>query len=171
MLLLALHTPLDWSFISIQFFVLNLAAVNLVYCPANVLFFYIPLLYYYTNLNSSIICCLFSGDIYLSFGVSISFSSVFWMKYFWNVLGRLWNTCYFISYFIANYITSCFCSFSSCSFWSSFHCICSRCFSTIKMVFWLHFILMLLATLVACVSTSLGSIVYLIFIMDILFKY
>ena len=36
------------------------------------LFFDIPLLYYYTNLNSSIICCRFSGDIYLSFGFTIS---------------------------------------------------------------------------------------------------
>ena len=37
----------------------------------NVLFFGIPLLYYYINLNSSIICCLSSGDIYLSFGISL----------------------------------------------------------------------------------------------------
>ena len=29
-------------------------------------------MYYYTSLNSSIICRLFSGDIYLSFGISIS---------------------------------------------------------------------------------------------------
>ena len=40
----------------------------------NLLFFDSPLLYNYTNLNSSIICCLFSGDIYLSFGISNSFS-------------------------------------------------------------------------------------------------
>ena len=42
-------------------------------------FFDIPLLYYYanTNTNLSITCCLFSGDIYLSFGIFISFSSVF----------------------------------------------------------------------------------------------
>ena len=156
MLLLALHTPLDWSFISIQFFVLNLAAVNLVYCPANVLFFYIPLLYYYTNLNSSIICCLFSGDIYLSFGVSISFSSVFWMKYFWNVLGRLWNTCYFISYFIANYITSCFHSFLNCYFWSSF--IASFVdFVALSGSFWLYLLLMFWGTFVACVPILLAN--------------
>ena len=42
------------------------------HCLANLLFFDIPLLYYYTNLNSSIICCIFSGDIYLSFGISSS---------------------------------------------------------------------------------------------------
>ena len=38
---------------------------------SNLLFFGIPLLYYYINLNSSIICCLSCGDIYLSFGVLV----------------------------------------------------------------------------------------------------
>ena len=42
------------------------------YCLANLLIFDIPLLYY-VNLNSLIICHLFSGDIYLSFGISVSF--------------------------------------------------------------------------------------------------
>ena len=41
--------------------------VNLMCCLTNLLFFDIPLLYCYTNLNSSIICCLSSGDMYLSF--------------------------------------------------------------------------------------------------------
>ena len=40
------------------------------YLP-NLLFFGIPLLYYYINLNSSIICCLSCGDIYLSFDISL----------------------------------------------------------------------------------------------------
>ena len=38
---------------------------------SNLLFFSISLLYYYINLNSSIICCLSFGDIYLSFGISL----------------------------------------------------------------------------------------------------
>ena len=42
------------------------------HCLINLLFFDIPLLYYYTNLNTSIIYCLFSGYTYLSFGISIS---------------------------------------------------------------------------------------------------
>ena len=42
------------------------------YFLTNLLFFGIPLLYYYTNFSSSIICCLFSGDIYLSFSISNS---------------------------------------------------------------------------------------------------
>ena len=42
------------------------------HCLTNSLFFDIPLLYFYTSLNSSIICCLFAGDMYLSFGASDS---------------------------------------------------------------------------------------------------
>ena len=37
----------------------------------NLLFFGIPLLHYYINLNSSIILCLSCGGIYLSFGISL----------------------------------------------------------------------------------------------------
>ena len=51
--------------------------VDLICCLLTLLFFDISLLYYYTNLNSSIICCLFSGDIYLSFGIFISFLASF----------------------------------------------------------------------------------------------
>ena len=40
------------------------------HCLTNLLFFGIPLLYCYTNFNSSIICCLSSGDKYLFFGTS-----------------------------------------------------------------------------------------------------
>ena len=46
--------------------------IDLTYCLTNLLFFYIPLSYY-TNLNSSIICCIFSGEIYLSFRTSFYF--------------------------------------------------------------------------------------------------
>ena len=46
--------------------------VDLTYCLTNLLFFDISLLYYYINLSSSVSCCLFCGDIYLSFGISIS---------------------------------------------------------------------------------------------------
>ena len=50
--------------------------VDLVYCLTSLLFFDIPLLYLYINLNLSIIRCLSSGDIYLSFGISVSLSTV-----------------------------------------------------------------------------------------------
>ena len=42
------------------------------HCLTNLLFSDVPLLYYYISLNSSITCRLFSGDMYLSFGVSDS---------------------------------------------------------------------------------------------------
>ena len=59
--------------------------VDMVYSLTD-LFFGISLLYYYTNLNSSIVCCLFSGDIYLSFGVSISLSTAFCGNIFFNAV-------------------------------------------------------------------------------------
>ena len=46
--------------------------VHLVYCLKNLLLFDISLLCYYMNLRSSIVFCLFSGDIYLSLGISLS---------------------------------------------------------------------------------------------------
>ena len=49
---------------------------DLIYCLKTFSFFGIPLLYYYTNHNSSIICCLISGVIYLSFGNSLLASSI-----------------------------------------------------------------------------------------------
>ena len=73
---MALYIPLDWSFVSIQFFVLNVDGWFDVFSK-NLLYFDIPLLRYHVNLSSSIMYCLYVGDIYLSFGISISFSSVF----------------------------------------------------------------------------------------------
>ena len=49
--------------------------VYLMRCLTNLVFFDIPLLYYYTNLNSSIISCLSSGDMYLFLEVALSTSS------------------------------------------------------------------------------------------------
>ena len=46
--------------------------VDLTRCLTNLLLFDIPLLYCYTNLNSSIICFLSSRDMYLLFGTSVS---------------------------------------------------------------------------------------------------
>ena len=51
--------------------------IDLMYCLTNLLFFDMPLLYYYSSVNLSIICCLFSGDICLSFGISALLSSIF----------------------------------------------------------------------------------------------
>ena len=47
------------------------------HCVKNLLFFDTPLLYCYNNFNSSIICCISSGDMYLFLGVALStFTSV-----------------------------------------------------------------------------------------------
>ena len=56
--------------------------------PSNLLFFGIPLLYYYINLNSSIICCLSFGEIYLSFGISLltSFDCISSLRDFFDAL-------------------------------------------------------------------------------------
>ena len=45
--------------------------VNLMHHLSDLLFFGIPLLYFYINLNSLIMCFLSCGDIYLSFGISL----------------------------------------------------------------------------------------------------
>ena len=45
--------------------------VDLIHCPTNVVLFDVPLLYCYTNHNSSIICRLSSEDISVFFGASI----------------------------------------------------------------------------------------------------
>ena len=55
--------------------------VDLMHCLTNLLFFDIPLLYYDTNLNSLLLCCLFSGAIYLSFGTSFSLLASLFCEY------------------------------------------------------------------------------------------
>ena len=56
--------------------------VDLVYCLKDLLFFDIPLLYYYINLRPSIIFCLSFEDIYLSLGISLSISVLTTSKLF-----------------------------------------------------------------------------------------
>ena len=68
----SLYFPLDSSFISTQFLVLNLEVLFGESSNRFVIFWYsIIILLYYINLNSSIIFCLSCGDIYLSFGISL----------------------------------------------------------------------------------------------------
>ena len=49
--------------------------VDLVCCLTDFLFFDITSSFHYINLRSSTIFCLFSGDTYLSLGISVSFST------------------------------------------------------------------------------------------------
>ena len=60
--------------------------VDLVYYLTNLLFFDIPLLYYYTNLRSSINFYLPPGDIYPSLDVSLSCSFVIVSELFFEEL-------------------------------------------------------------------------------------
>ena len=58
-------------------FLFKIKMVDLLHCLKKQLYFAIPFqLYIYINLSSKIICCLFSGDMYLSFGISNKFSAV-----------------------------------------------------------------------------------------------
>ena len=123
-----LYVPRE-SFISTQFFVLNL--VDWFWCNIrHLLFFDIPLLYYYINLRSSLTLCILSGDIYIYIFLRYYFliCNCFWII----LLQSFWDFPNFICDFIANEFTSCFCWFLNSSFWRSFKCICSRLFSMIK---------------------------------------
>ena len=92
----------------------------------------------YTILNSLIICCLYSGNIYLSFDMSLSYSFVTFseliscefLETFCNF--TVARRSYRISNFITNQITNYFCFFLNYYFWSSFKCICCRLLSMIK---------------------------------------
>ena len=52
------------------------------YFLTSLLFFDVPLLYYYFNLKSTIISCIFSGDIYVFLGISLYFSELFCCEFF-----------------------------------------------------------------------------------------
>ena len=53
--------------------------VDLVYCLTSLVFFDVPLLFYYINVNSSIVCPLSFGDIYLFFGILKYFVVIFFV--------------------------------------------------------------------------------------------
>ena len=93
--------------------------------------FDIPLLYCYTNLNSSIIYCLSSGDMYLFLGVALSTSTS--VLSFGNSSVDFFETLVILSAILlpikspaasAVYLSS--------SFWSNFYRICCWFFSAIK---------------------------------------
>ena len=91
---------------------------------SNILLFFGVLVLYYTNLNSSIICCLFSRDIYLHFDISVS-SKLFCEYNFledFEALLILSAVLLPIKSPVASAV------FLNCSFWSSSYCICCRFF-------------------------------------------
>ena len=105
---------------------------DLVYCLSNLLFFDIPLLYYYNNFRSAIIFCLPPGDMYLSF-LSCLFataSELFCCEFFETFV-------IFFSNFITNQITSYFCCFLNYSFWTSLSTSAADCLVWSRS-FWLY---------------------------------
>ena len=76
------------------------------------LFFDIPLLYYYINLSSSIISCISSGDIHLSLTTSLSCLFLIVSELLCGKVFKF-SSCNSSSNFITNQDTSCFCCFFS----------------------------------------------------------
>ena len=147
---MVLDTPLDWSFIWIQFFVLNLDSWFGVLSSKFIIFWH-SALYYYANLNSSMIFCIFSGDLFVFFhhlfGISISFLASSSSKLFLRLL--LFHQVFYCQ------LNHSFYSFLNCSIWSSFCCICCRFFSTIK-----KFLIILIAHVFSnfsCMCTKIFS--------------
>ena len=168
MQLLALYDSFDSSFISNPFFVLSLDSwFDKLFSSKSAIF----LFHYYTNLNSWIICCLSSGDIYLFFGTSFGLALAVFDSLFYAFLKTL-----VISSAILLPIKS---PVASAAFWISLIqavFIASVVnFSAVSRRFWLH----LFINYIKCVAMflakdrnlysfayifSLGSIEYLIFI-------
>ena len=86
--------------------------IDLVYCLISISFFFfffdISSFYYYINLRSSTVFCFSSGNIYFfRYFFIILICNCLWIIVLWIFL----NFCDFISNFITNQITSCFCCF------------------------------------------------------------
>ena len=119
---MVLYVSYASSFILTYFFALNLFGWFGVFFN-KIIIFDISLLHYYNNFRSSIVFCIYSGDIYLSLGISLSWLLVTVSKlFFW------WfsNFSYYIDNFITYEITSCFFCFLNCFIWTIFECICCR---------------------------------------------
>ena len=140
-------------------------------CLTNLLFFDIPLLYFFTNLNSSIIWCFFSGDMYPFFGDFISS--------FCNSLGYLFETLIILSAILLSIKSP----VASAVFWIAyFEAVfipSAANFLALSRSFWLYLLLKLLPMFLVkdknsysfTYILSLGSFEYLIFIKDASFSY
>ena len=84
--------------------------VDLVYCLTSLLLFDISLSYYYINLRSSKIFCLFPEDIYISLGISVSLSTAF------EVFCGEFLEAYLTWNVIISQLPSCLCCFLNCFF-------------------------------------------------------
>ena len=111
-------------------------------CLRNLLFSDIPLLHY-INLSSWVIYYLFSGGLYLSFGILMSnplifVSHVTVSEVFCGEVLQTFELSAILLPIISPiayhqlHITNCICCFLNYSFLNSFQCICSRFFSMIR---------------------------------------
>ena len=104
--------------------------VDMVYYLTNLLFFDILLSYYCINLRSSIIFCLFSGDIHLSLCISLSCSFITVSELIWFKFFQTFEILSTMSLPLKSRVASTV--FLIYSFRHSFRYICCRLFSMIK---------------------------------------
>ena len=79
--LLVLHVPRESLFTSTHFFVLNLLGWFDAFSNMCIVF-WCSIIILSFNLKSTIISCLFPGDVYLSLSISLSFSELFCCEFF-----------------------------------------------------------------------------------------
>ena len=84
-------------------------------------------IYNCNNWSSSIICCRFSGDMYLFLGLPTRWIDVYLLKrlsVFWILTSTLWSGIYdFSCNLISSQISCCFSCFLDCLFPSSLKCM------------------------------------------------
>ena len=156
--------------------------VHLIHCLNNLLLFDIPVLYHYTNLNSSMICSLCWGDIYLPFCTSI-----------WLLASSFCECnsveCNSFEYFLKQLLVYLQCyyqlnhqlllQFSELLFLKQFYCTCCRLFISTMKKFLLYLLLKFLFMFFTknknpypfTYILSLNSVDYLNFIIAVLFSY
>ena len=118
--------------------------VGLVYCLKHLLYFDIPLMYYYINITSSMIFCLSSRGIYLSFLMSLSCSFLTIYKLFCGKILAFFVILSVILLPIKSPVASAFFELLS---WDRFKCIRFKCIGGIiyylvrSRSFWLYLLL------------------------------
>ena len=127
---MGLYLPRKLSFISTQYFVLNLDGWFVALSRKFIIFWYFInlLLYKYQTINNFLLF-FWRNIFFFRYFFIIIIRNCFWIIMWWTS----WDLCYIVSEFITNQITNCLHCFLNCSFWSNFKCICCRVFKMIKM--------------------------------------
>ena len=105
--------------------------VDSVYCLTNLLYFGTPLLYYYINLRSWIIFCLFLIYILLWYFFIKSYIFGFTFNCLWTICDEVFHSFWPVASVV----------FWIVLFWRSFKCICVGLFRMIKTIYHLSFYL------------------------------